>query len=161
MAKLAIKKIRTDGGTQPRESIDAFIVDDYAADMKRGDKFPPVDVFYDGTDYWLSRGFHRTAAAAQAGRRDIDATIHQGTRRDAVLHSVGDNATHGLRRSNEDKRRAVTLLLGDAEWKEWSDRKIGDARGVSHTFVRRVRGESSGNEYQMSGWSNATARRSR
>ncbi|MBC7784975.1 MAG: ParB N-terminal domain-containing protein, partial [Burkholderiales bacterium] len=87
MPKLAIKKIRTDGGTQPRAALDTFTVDAYADDMKRGDKFPPVDAFFDGTDYWLARGFHRTAAADRSGRKDIEATIHQGTRRDAILFS--------------------------------------------------------------------------
>lgn len=29
---------------------------------------------------------------------------------------------HEMRRTNEDKRRAVRVLLEDAEWSQWSDR---------------------------------------
>ena len=145
MATLAIKKIRLDGGTQPRAAINPFTVDDYADDMKRGDKFPSPDVFFDGTDYWLARGFHRVTAAERIGRKSIDVTIHQGTRRDAVLFSVGDNASHGLRRTTDDKTRCVVTLLGDDEWSKWSDRKIAELCRVSHTFVSGIRAAVSGN----------------
>jgi len=33
-----------------------------------------------------------------------------------LLYAVGSNATHGLRRSNADKRRAAQMLLEDPEW---------------------------------------------
>jgi hypothetical protein len=36
--------------------------------------------------------------------------------RDAILFSVSANGTHGQRRTNEDKRRAVLCLLNDPEW---------------------------------------------
>lgn len=43
---------------------------------------------------------------------------------------------HGLRRSNEDKRRAVMTLLNDAEWVTWSDNAIAKACNVSpHTVA--------------------------
>lgn len=31
--------------------------------------------------------------------------VLRGTKRDAILYSVGANSTHGLRRTNADKRR--------------------------------------------------------
>jgi hypothetical protein len=43
--------------------------------------------------------------------------------RDALLYSISSNAEHGLPRSNADKRKAVRLLLADAEWGKWSDRE--------------------------------------
>ena len=65
--------------------------------------------------------------------------MRQGTRRDAVLHSVGANAQHGLRRTNADKRRAVETLLRDEEWSGWSDSEIARRCGVSHPTVAKVR----------------------
>lgn len=127
--------IRTDGGTQPRAQIDMFIVDDYADAMRAGATFPPVDVFFDGTDYWLADGFHRHAAAVQAGVAEIAITVHQGTRRDAILFSCGANAAHGLRRTNADKRRAVATLLRDEEWGKWTDSEIARRCAVSQPFV--------------------------
>lgn len=46
---------------------------------------------------------------------------------------------HGLRRSNADKRRAMQMLLDDAEWVQWSDREVAKACAVSHTFVAEQR----------------------
>src|SRR5690348_3428017 len=124
MTELAINLIRTDGGTQPRAELDYGVIQDYAQQMLEGVVFPDVIVFYDGVHYWLGDGFHRHHATRQICRETINAEIRQGTRRDAQLYSVGANATHGLRRTNADKRRAVETLLRDAEWSKWSDREI-------------------------------------
>ncbi|MDJ0615601.1 MAG: ParB N-terminal domain-containing protein [Calothrix sp. MO_192.B10] len=108
-------------------------------EMSNGVVFPPVIVFYDGTNYWLADGFHRVAAAVFCGWTAIAAIVKQGTCRDAVLFSCGVNATHGLRRTNEDKRRAVLRLLEDDEWSQWSDREIARRSGVGNKFVGDVR----------------------
>ena len=65
--------------------------------------------------------------------------VRTGSLRDTILHSVGANATHGLRRTNADKRRAVRLLLEDAEWSGWSDNAIAKACHVHHSFVGKLR----------------------
>src|SRR5215472_16289071 len=103
---------------QPRAELHRDWVEDYAHDMAAGAMFPPVVVFYDWHlgCYWLADGFHRRYAAEAAGLTEIDADVRKGTRRDALLHSVGANAQHGHRRTNADKRRAVDILLKDSEW---------------------------------------------
>jgi hypothetical protein len=116
---------------------------DYAQEMAAGVAFPPVVVFFDGSDYWLADGYHRTAAADLADLEDIEADVRQGSRRDAVLYSVGANASHGLRRTNADKRRAALTLLNDPEWAKWSDSEIARRCGVSHPFIGNVRREVS------------------
>ena len=141
MPDLALSMIRTDGGTQPRAGLNSEVVDEYAEAMTSGAEFPTVTVFYDGTDYWLTDGFHRLEAAKKIGSLTIRADVQQGTRRSAVLHSVGVNATHGLRRSNADKRRAVLTLLNDPEWRNWSDREIARRCGVSNRLVSNLRRE--------------------
>lgn len=139
METIALASIRTDGGTQPRSTLDLDWVTDYGQDMIKGEAFPPIVVFYDGTDNWLADGFHRTEAAKAVGLAEIAADIRQGTRRDAVLFSVGANAAHGHRRTNDDKRRAVQKLLDDPEWVHWSDREIGRRCAVDHVMVGRLR----------------------
>lgn len=144
-----LKKIRLDGGTQPRAELDIDLIREYAAAMLNGDEFPPVTVFYDGTDYWLADGFHRVNAAHLANMTAIKAEVRQGTQRDAVLYSVGVNAEHGKRRTNADKRRAVMTLLADAEWAAWSDNEIAAKCKVSQPFVSKIRRELSYNGYKM------------
>lgn len=139
MPSVEIGCIRLDGGTQPRATIHADWIEEYAADMGAGASFPPVTVFFDGTDYWLADGFHRTHAAMALGLIEIEADIRQGTQRDAILFSVGANASHGQRRTNEDKRRAVLRLLNDAEWAGWADREIARRCGVDNKTVGALR----------------------
>src|SRR5581483_8546635 len=90
--ELSLALIRTDGGTQPRAELNYDMVRDYAQDMIQDVLFPPITIFYDGADYWLADGFHRYHAAKQICREAIEADVRQGTRRDAVLYSVGANA---------------------------------------------------------------------
>jgi hypothetical protein len=71
--------------------------------------------------YYLVDGFHRVAAAQQAGMTELPFTEKSGTYREALLFSLSVNATHGLRRSNADKRKAVMTLLNDEEWSMWSN----------------------------------------
>lgn len=139
MQELEISAIRQDGGTQTRATINELVVDEYTDAMKAGAVFPPLVVFYDGDEYWLADGFHRLCSAVKNGAVSALVDVHQGTRRDAVLFSVGANARHGLRRTNEDKRRAVLALLNDAEWGLWSDREIARRCGVHHQMVARFR----------------------
>lgn len=144
VSTLAIDVIRRDGGTQPRDQIDEGVAADYADALADGATFPPVTVFYDGATYWLADGFHRVAAHDQIGRSEIAADVRQGTQRDAVLFSVGANASHGHRRSNADKRRAVLTLLNDPEWAGWSDREIARRCAVGHQMVAPLREDFTG-----------------
>lgn len=140
LKNLSIALINTDGGTQMRTDLRDDVVAEYAATIREGSDFPPVVVFHDGSKFWLADGFHRFHAYRAAGAIEIPAEVRQGTKRDAVLFSVGANASHGLRRTNEDKRKAVLTLLNDKEWKSWPQAKIAQYCGVSREYVSRVSG---------------------
>lgn len=114
-------------------------VAEYAESMGVGASFPAVVVF--GPDskgsFWLADGFHRCAAAERAGLLEVAADIRQGGRKDALLFAASANAGHGLRRTNADKRKAVSLVL--AACPRWSDRKIAEAVGVDNKTVGAAR----------------------
>lgn len=129
--------IRIDGGTQARVTLNADTVAEYKAALADGKVLPPIIVFFDGTDFWLGDGFHRYHA--QEDKASVMADVRVGTKRDAILFACGANANHGLQRSNEDKRRAVAIMLGDAEWAKMSDREIAKHCAVSNTFVSNIR----------------------
>jgi hypothetical protein len=137
-------KLRTDGGTQARATLDPFVVDDYAAAMRSGTRFPQVVAFHDGKHYWLADGFHRRAAAELAGLKSIHVAVLAGDVRAARLHAAAANVDHGLRRSRKDKQAAVLLLLGDPEYGQWSDRQIATWCGVHHDLVGQLRRRASG-----------------
>jgi ParB-like nuclease domain len=123
-------------GTSPK------IVQGYADDIHDGDEFPPVVVFSaDQLTYYLADGFHRIEAycLANPDAQEIDCEVHRGGRDDAVLFARGANASHGLRRSIADKKKAVLLLLMSEKWGQWSDHEIARQCNVSHPFVGKVR----------------------
>src|SRR5690606_26770405 len=134
-------RIRTDGGTQPRADLIDTLIVDYVEAMQEDAEFPPVSVFYDGTHYWLADGFHRLAACRELGRGTIRCDLRQGTLADAVWYSCGANSTHGQRRSNKDKRRAVETALRNKNVQGLSNRQIAKHCGVSHTYVAKVKEE--------------------
>jgi len=89
--------------------------------------------------YWLADGFHRFQAAVELKRKAIECVVYQGELRDAILFSCGANATHGLRRTNADKRQAVTKLLSDEKWAAWNDSEIARRCHVSDHLVATIR----------------------
>jgi hypothetical protein len=140
---LDLSLIRIDGGTQSRAKLDESVVAEYAEAYRTGANFPPVIVFYDGKDRWLADGFHRYFGAKQAGKTTVFEKIIPGTKRDAVLYSLGANGTHGLNRTNADKRNAVETMLKDPEWAAWSQEKIAKACNVSAGLVSKLVAELS------------------
>jgi DNA-binding transcriptional ArsR family regulator len=101
--------------------------------MVRGARFPPVVVFSHNGAYLLADGFHRFRARKLAKFERIDAEVRCGTRLDALKFSLAANHRHGLPRSNEDKRHAITIAL--REFPDWSDRAVAELVGVSQPTV--------------------------
>jgi regulator of replication initiation timing len=102
---------------------------------------PPVTVFFDGKDYWLADGFHRYHAHKAAGFKEIECEQKTGTKRAAFIFSLGANATHGMPRTNEEKRDTVIIALNDPEICEMTDREIARICNVSHMTIGRIRKE--------------------
>lgn len=141
MKRLAIDAIELDGDAQARAEICESTVQEYADAMADGAEFPPLVVFFDGAKHWLADGFHRWRAARRADLEQVACDVRAGSKRDAILHAVGANSSHGLKRSNADKRRAVAILLRDDEWRKKSDRWIAGKCGVHHDMVGNLRSQ--------------------
>jgi hypothetical protein len=139
MKKIEISAIRTDGGTQARLKLDQDVVKEYAECMKDGDKFPPVTVFYDGSEYWLANGFHRYFATKSNGELEIECEVKQGTLDDAVLYAFSADGRQGLSRSAEDNRNIIIRMIQHPVWGKWSNAEIAKHVGVSKMTVGRVK----------------------
>jgi len=148
--KLTVGEILLDAACQPRVEFNGFVVDEYADALSAGVKFPPVVVFKDSDgQHWCADGFHRVAAAEKAGLAEIAVDVRQGEKRDAILFSVGANVSHGLRRTNADKRRAVEVVLSDEEWRGWSDREVARRCAVGADLVGGIRRSLSLNDSEI------------
>lgn len=140
MKKLNLDVIRIDGDTQPREELDQEMVVEYAELMRDGIKFPPVKVFFDGSNYWLVDGFHRYFATKSNGYVSIETEVKEGTQREAQLQSMTANSTQrGKPPTAKDKRRSAIRMIQDAEWGEWANIKIAEWIGISAMTVGRLK----------------------
>lgn len=135
---LNVAEIRTDGGTQHRET-DPSVIRQYAALMAAETRFPPLNVWFDGTYYWLTDGFHRLAAADKCGFRYVTAYIHNGSLEDAIWDSFCANSQHGLRRKRSDIVRLIERTLKHAKASSLSNVQIAKHLGIPEATVRRWR----------------------
>ena len=147
--QVRIAELRTDRGTQTRASISGATVTEYAECMRRKAKFPPIKVYRVNGELWVVDGYHRLEAAKQCGFDTIEAEVFDGTRSDAILASLQANQTHGLRRSNADKRSAAKLGL--KEFPNSSARDIADWCGVSHELVASIKRKRPGSNHGSEG----------
>jgi ParB-like chromosome segregation protein Spo0J len=136
---LNLLNIRIDGGTQARLQLNQEVVAEYAEKMRDGEVFPPVTVYFDGSEYWLADGFHRYFATKANAKTSIDADVENGTQQEAKKYSWKANTRRGLRLNHDDYRNIILAMLQDIEAKEWSNRKIAEWVGVTHTTVNKIK----------------------
>ena len=108
LLRLKIEDLNT-RNLQTRAALNEDTVQDYADAMERGDRFPAVTVFTDGAEYYLADGFHRVEALRRIGKRAVVAELQEGDFKAALLYALKANSTHGLRRTNADKRHALEM----------------------------------------------------
>jgi hypothetical protein len=136
---LEIQRIRRDGGTQGRVSLNQSVVDEYAELMKAGTEFPPVRVWFDGNNYWLSDGFQRVAAAESIGVKRIAAEILSGSLEDARWDCYAANSRHGLRRTPADIALVIEGALQHPEGSQLSNNQIAQHLNIPEATLRRWR----------------------
>ena len=139
MLKIKIEDLNT-RDLQTRAALNEDTVGDYAEAMERGDKFPAVTVFTDGENYYLADGFHRVEALRRIGQKSVMAELQDGDYKAALLYALKANSTHGLRRTNADKRHALEMAWNAREHLfggEPSQNLLADTCGISRQTVVR------------------------
>lgn len=151
---VAIDDLVIDQRLQARVGLDADAVEEYAAAYSNKHKLPPIETFdVEGTLYVVD-GFHRVPAAVEAGETFIRVEVAgEGSLDDAIWHAMAVNQGHGVRRTNEDKRRAVRLAVQSAIGREQSSRVIAEHLGVSDMLVGKVRKDWEAGQVQTNGTS--------
>ena len=142
--KVDPRHIRTDLGTQMRVDWSEETVKEYAELMEQGVEFPPLLVFFDVLTNLLILvdGFHRLAAHLRVRPNDqILVELRPGNLEEAKWAAITANQSHGIRRTNADKRNAVKRALLHQKGANKSDCQIAEHTGVDHKTVGAVRRE--------------------
>lgn len=138
---VTIAFIEQDTSTQIRVNHSDEHIQDIADAYARKAPVPPVVLYCEKAEqklkYWIADGWHRIAATTGLNWTKIPAIVHQGNRADAIRRALGANADHGLRRTNADKRNAVSIAL--KEFPKLSDRAIAEMCRVHHQMVGNLR----------------------
>lgn len=131
--------IVADPRCQSRTGVQMALVREYAEAIEAGAEMPPLSAIEVAGSYYIYDGFHRIEAYRQAGVRQVAVEAEPGDVWDAIERSCRVNATHGQRRTNEDKHRAVETMLKVMEHRgeHWSNREIARRCAVSLDMVNR------------------------
>lgn len=136
---LSIDLLRLDAGTQARVKTSEETVVEYAELLTEKTGWPfnnPVDVFHDGTDYFVADGFHRVLAANRVKRASVPCNVHSGTAHDAKIFGMTANDRHGLRMSRADKRACVEWLLDNGG--KLTQTEVAKKAGVTTRTVQTI-----------------------
>lgn len=156
MRLLKIEELHLSGDAQSRVFVNPSVVAEYTERMRfdeatqlvvdpEGKPWEPVRIYEDSEAvkdaprYWVADGFHRVSAAEALSLTQIQCEVLPGSPRDAIRESLSANARHGLRRTREDKRRAVSRALKDEDWRCWTDQRVADLCAVSRALVSSIR----------------------
>jgi len=137
--ELAVKRLRRDGETLSRTSLNPELIEEYTELTLQGVELPPVRACFDGTSYWLTDGFHRAAAAQRSNKETIRVQVFRGNLADAQWDSYRANAVHGLRRTAEDLRLVVMRALCHEKSANLTNCELARHLQVSEKTIRRVR----------------------
>jgi ParB-like chromosome segregation protein Spo0J len=137
---LPVVSIRREASLWPRRGLNLGRVREFA-ELYRAEgvgALPPVLVAVIGEERYLADGWHRCAAAMEAGLTEIAAQLGRVEQVEQVfVAAVATSSHHGQPLTREEKRRAVDRLL--TEMPEVSDRGLARLAGVSAPFVSRRR----------------------
>jgi len=139
---IKLDELTAESKYQLRVREDSSAIKDLASAYEDGETIPPIEVVDTGNELIIVDGFHRYAAAFEAGLDSIECVVTMGTEREAFTLSLGANANNkALKRTNADKRKAVISALQDEIFMNLSARELASICKVSHTVVNRIKSE--------------------
>lgn len=132
--QVPLENIILDSRLQMRATMDMNAIDEYAEITMQLD---PGRIVRSGEQMWLTDGWHTYHAHKKAGLKEMKCFVREGNFFAALIEAAAANSTHGMKRSDADKRRAVATIL--AQMPSKSDREVAQICRVSPTFVGKVK----------------------
>ena len=134
-----LNEIDIENSPKVRAQLNEEVAADYGNLIKAKVKLPnPVLFQQEGDKYFfLADGLHRITGAKIIGDKTMVCEIRKGGFEEALTYALTCNTTHGLRRTQADKKRSVEAAL--AQWPKLSDTELGKRAQVDHKTVAAYR----------------------
>ncbi|MBK8202508.1 MAG: ParB N-terminal domain-containing protein [Bdellovibrionales bacterium] len=120
-AKLRLSQVEVDDLSLPREEYKKEEIEHYAECLKNGDILPPIVVFKKDSRFILASGHLRFEAHKLIEAIEIDVIVKEGSDHERIIESIESNSKHGLRLTNEEKRKCIKYFLSHPETRNWGD----------------------------------------
>jgi len=136
-----LDEIEIDERVQPRASLYPQRVEEIAEAYREGKDIPPIKVHEVQGKLYACDGFHRYAAACQAGLTVFVCRVRKHSTWGAlVVDAISSNAIHGQPLTQHEKREAIRKLVDvfQQEPGTWTQADIADITGTSQATVSRV-----------------------
>lgn len=133
---IPIKDICLTGNTQQRP-VEGKVVTRYAAMMKDGSVFPPIEIITDGKSNFLWDGFHRYFAVIRLGKKYIKADIVDGDQRTAIFTSFSANRENAVPRPDGTVKSILKVMYDDEVWHKLSITEIAKHVGCTRLYVSK------------------------
>jgi hypothetical protein len=142
-ARIKLADLTLDAPLQMRPALNPATVERYAALMRDGIEFDPIDVWEISSGERVGQivvtdGYHRIAAAQQAGIEELPARRTFGSFEAALWAAIPANAMYRENRDAATIRNAVAAALLHPFSAGMSDRAIAKRVGCSHPTVADV-----------------------
>lgn len=139
MKVVFLEDIDFDHSPMVRSSLRTDVVAEYAAQYEKDKKsMPPLELFTeDNKTYLIADGMHRFQAMLSLKFKACNANCRKGGYESALEAALKSNESHGLRRSQADKRRCVQEAI--KQWPKKSNNQIAAECLVDNHTVKAVR----------------------
>ena len=134
-----LEDLTVDAKYQQRVRESSSAIDDLATAYRDGEAVPFIKVVDTGSEKIIVDGFHRYSGAKEAGLSSLECHVIVGTEEEALIEALGANAENkALKRTNQDKRKAVITAKSSPEFKAKSNRDIANICKVSPGLVDKI-----------------------
>lgn len=147
-----IDRIASLGNQARLDPLSEEVVDRYAADMERGDLFPPIVVRRSGKRLILIGGNHRTAAAERTQRAALPAYVIDVEPEMAVRLTYEDNRRHGLPPSEEERIYQAVHLVNNGYTQTAAADTVGVSAKKLAQAIGAARADRRAAEHRIKGW---------
>jgi len=134
-----INDIDIENSPKVRAQLNEEVANDYGQALKAKANLP-APILYQGKGekhFLIGDGLHRVTGAKAVGIKTLLCEVREGGFEEALTYALTCNTTHGLRRSQADKKRVVEAAL--AQWPKLSDTELAKRTHVDHKTVASYR----------------------